>query len=201
VGTPVRGLSQVQLRETILERPTMARKIADPSNDPVLSTYDKYEDAQSAVDKLSDNRFPVQSVAIVGVNLKMVEQVIGRMSWGRAAAGGLMTGAWFGLLLGLFVSFFASSEETSGATLIGLGLLYGAGFGIIFGLVSYMLTGGKRDFVSRSQIVATRYDVHVASAGLNDAKKILGLSTVWPPPLPEQGSQPASGEAPTSPGV
>ena len=155
----------------------------------------------SAVDKLSDNRFPVQSVAIVGVNLKMVEQVIGRMSWGRAAAGGLMTGAWFGLLLGLFVSFFASSEETSGATLIGLGLLYGAGFGIIFGLVSYMLTGGKRDFVSRSQIVATRYDVHVASAGLNDAKKILGLSTVWPPPLPEQGSQPASGEAPTSPGV
>ncbi|MFT6563344.1 MAG: hypothetical protein ACJAY5_000068, partial [Actinomycetes bacterium] len=39
----------------------MARKIADPSNDPVLSTYDKYEDAQSAVDKLSDNRFPVQS--------------------------------------------------------------------------------------------------------------------------------------------
>jgi hypothetical protein len=179
----------------------MARKIADPSNDPVLSTYDKYEDAQSAVDKLSDNRFPVQSVAIVGVNLKMVEQVIGRMSWGRAAAGGLMTGAWFGLLLGLFVSFFASSEETSGATLIGLGLLYGAGFGIIFGLVSYMLTGGKRDFVSRSQIVATRYDVHVASAGLNDAKKILGLSTVWPPPLPEQGSQPASGEAPTSPGV
>ncbi|MFT6564752.1 MAG: hypothetical protein ACJAY5_001512, partial [Actinomycetes bacterium] len=75
------------------------------------------------------------------------------------------------------------------------------GFGIIFGLVSYMLTGGKRDFVSRSQIVATRYDVHVASAGLNDAKKILGLSTVWPPPLPEQGSQPASGEAPTSPGV
>lgn len=167
-----------------------SRKIADPSNDPVLSTYKKYEDAQAAVDKLSDNKFPVASVAIVGVDLKMVEQVIGRMSWGRAAGGGLMTGAWFGLLLGLFVSFFARSEQTSPATLIGLGLLYGAGFGIIFGLVSYKMSGGKRDFVSRSQIVATRYDVHVAQAGLNDAKRILGLSTVWPPPLPEETANP-----------
>ncbi len=161
--------------------------IADPSSDPVLSSYDNYEDAQAAVDTLSDNRFPVQSVAIVGVDLKMVEQVIGRMSWGRAAAGGLMTGAWFGLLLGLFVSIFASSEERSSVTVIGLGLLFGAGFGIIFGLVSYMMTGGKRDFVSRSQIVAHRYDIHVQADGLRDAKKILGLSTVWPPPLPEQG--------------
>jgi len=169
-----------------------SRKIADPSDDPVLSTYSKYDDAQAAVDKLSDNKFPVQSVAIVGVDLKMVEQVIGRMSWGRAAGGGLMTGAWFGLLLGLFVSIFASSEETSGATLIGLGLLYGAGFGIIFGLVSYTMSGGKRDFVSRSQIVATRYDVHVAQAGLNDARRILGLSTIWPPPLPEETPTPTN---------
>ncbi len=173
------------------------RQLPDPSNDPVLSTYDKYADAQAAVDKLSDNKFPVQKVAIVGVDLKMVEQVMGRLSWGRAAAGGLMTGAWFGLLLGLFVSIFARSEDMSSSTLILLGLVYGAGFGIIFGLVSYWLTGGKRDFVSRSQIVATRYDVHVDAEVLADAKKILGLVTAWPPPLPDSAPSQSAGEPPS----
>lgn len=171
-------------------------KVPDPTTDPVLASYSDYIEAQAAVDKLSDNRFPVQKVAIVGVELKMVEQVVGRMSWGRAAGGGLLMGAWFGLLLGLFVSFFAAEEGSSPTTLILLGLLYGAGFGIIFGLVSYWLTGGKRDFVSRSQIAATRYDVHVTSDGMADARKILGIAAVWPPPVeadnPEGGEPTAS---------
>ena len=84
---------------------------------------------------MSDNKFPVHKVAIVGVDLRMVEQVIGRLSWGRAAGGGLLTGAWFGLLLGIFVSFFARQEDANpDADSV---RAYGAGFGIIFGLVSY----------------------------------------------------------------
>jgi len=159
--------------------------LPDPRTQPVLASFDDYLDAQKAVDTLSDSKFAVQAVSIVGVDLKMVEQVLGRMSWGRAAGGGLLTGAWFGLLLGLFVSIFAKTEELSTGTIIFLGLLYGAGFGIIFGLVSYALTGGKRDFVSRSQIQATRYDVHCDGATIGEARKILGLSTIWPPPLAE----------------
>lgn len=159
-------------------------KLPDSSTHPVLASYDDYLDAQAAVDKLSDEKFPVQGVTIVGVDLKMVETVLGRMSWGRAAAGGLMTGAWFGLLLGIFVSFFAKTEDMSATTLMLLGLVYGAGFGIIFGLVSYWMTGGKRDFVSRSQIRAARYDVHVDGRTIGEARKILGISAQWPPPLP-----------------
>jgi hypothetical protein len=177
--------------------PPAIPQLPDPSTDPVLVSYANYLEAQQAVDTLSDNRFPVQKVAIVGVDLRMVEQVIGRMSWGRAAAGGLMTGAWFGLLLGLFVSFFASAEESNPTSLIVLGLVYGAGFGIIFGLVSYWMTGGKRDFLSRSQVIANRYDVHVTADGIADARKILGLSAQWPPPLPDDvnaGGAPADGD-------
>lgn len=48
------------------------------------------------------------------------------MSWGRAALGGLMMGAWLGVLLGLFVSLFATSEANLW-TLVGLGLIYGGG--------------------------------------------------------------------------
>ena len=169
----------------------------DPTTDPVLASFDNYLAAQEAVDRLSDNKFPVQKLAIVGVDLRMVEQVIGRMSWGRAAGGGLLTGAWFGLLLGLFVSFFAKAEDANPTTLIILGLIYGAGFGIIFGLVSYWMTGGKRDFLSRSQILAHHYDVHVTADGLGAARKILGLAAQWPPPLQE--AAPATGAASNEP--
>ena len=163
----------------------MARQqpnVPDPTANPLLASYDNYLDAQEAVDKLSDNKFPVQAVAIVGVDLRMVEQVIGRMSWGRAAVGGLLTGAWFGLLLGFFVSFFAKTEDLSAWSIVLLGLVYGAGFGIIFGLASYWMTGGKRDFVSRSQISAARYDVHVDGQVIAEARRILGMSATWPPP-------------------
>lgn len=161
---------------------------------PVLASYEQYADAQSAVDTLSDNRFPVQHVAIVGVDLRLVETVLGRMSWGRAALGGMGTFAWFGVLIGLFVSFFGS-QDSSATQLILLGLLFGAAFGIVFGMVSYAFTGGKRDFVSRQALQALRYDVLCDSEVLGQARQILGLAPGWPPVAPES-SAPVTDEAP-----
>jgi hypothetical protein len=153
----------------------------DVTKRPVLASFDDYAGAQKAVDTLSDNGFPVQNTAIVGVDVRIVEAVLGRMSWGRAAVSGLGTGAWFGILIGLFVGLFSS---TSGGLLplIGLGLLYGAAFGIVFGLISYAFTRGRRDFISRQQLVASRYDVHCEQAVLGEARRILGLGAGWPPP-------------------
>ncbi len=142
---------------------------------PVLAGYATYGEAQAAVDKLSDNKFPVQNVAIVGVNLRLVEAVVGRLSWGRAAMSGLAMGAWFGLLLGLFVSLFARGDGST-FSLVMLGLVYGAAFGIVFGLLSYAFTGGKRDFLSRSQITAERYDVVCDTSVLGQARQILGVA-------------------------
>ena len=57
---------------------------ADPfkqlENRPVLARYATYAEEQFAVDKLSDAKFPVQNVAIVGVDLRLVEAVVGRLS-------------------------------------------------------------------------------------------------------------------------
>lgn len=170
--------------------------IASVAKRPLLASYATYEEAQKAVDTLSDNKFPVENVAIVGVDLRIVESVLGRMSWGRAAGGGLLAGAWFGLLLGLFVSLFARDSGYTSTQLIMLGLLYGAAFGIIFGLVSYAFTRGRRDFVSRSQIQALRYDVLCESAVMAQAKKVLGLNPdpFAAPPTPQDtdgGQSPA----------
>jgi hypothetical protein len=156
---------------------------ADVTKRPVLASYDDYLAAQKAVDTLSDNGFPVQNVAIVGVDVRIVESVLGRMSWGKAATSGLFSGAWFGALIGLFIALFASPNGEI-LPLLGLGLLYGAAAGIVFGMVSYAFTGGKRDFVSRQQLQAARYDVLCEQQVLGEARKILGLSATWPPPLP-----------------
>jgi hypothetical protein len=165
---------------------------------PVLSSYDNYEDAQKAVDTLSDNGFPVQHLAIVGVDLRLVESVLGRMSWARAALGGAATVAWLGALVGLFVSFFGS-QDVSAFEYVLLGLLYGAGFGIVFGLVSYGFTGRRRDFVSRQDIQASRYDVLCDSEVLGKARKVLGLAAVWPPPLETAGEMPEADTTATQP--
>jgi hypothetical protein len=159
-----------------------ASAFGDVTKRPVLASYDDYLDAQKAVDTLSDNGFPVQNVAIVGVGVRIVEAVLGRLSWGRAALGGMATGMWFGALIGLFVGLFSS---TSGSLwpLLGLGLIYGAAFGIVYGLISHALTGGKRDFVSRQQLVAERYDVLCEQDVIGEARKILGIGG-WPPAPP-----------------
>ncbi|MGN6575078.1 MAG: general stress protein [Nocardioides sp.] len=104
-----------------------------------LGVYDRYEDAQKAVDFLSDNEFPVENCMIVGTDLKQVERVTGRLTTGRVAVGGLLSGVWMGLFVGLIFSLF----------------------GLIWALVGYAATRGRRDFTSVSQVVATRYEVLV----------------------------------------
>ena len=66
-----------------------------------LAVYDTYDEAQRAVYHLSDKEFPVQNLMIVGTDLKRIERVTGRLSWGRVAGAGAVTGLWFGVFVGL----------------------------------------------------------------------------------------------------
>lgn len=169
----------------------------DVTRRPVLASYDDYAAAQQAVDTLSDKGFPVQNVAIVGVDVRIVESVIGRVTWGRAAISNMLTGAWFGLLIGLFVGLFSATTDSL-LPLVGLGLLYGAAFGIVLGLVTHAISGGKRDFVSRQQLQAARYDVLCERAVIDEARKVLGLGAGWPPgPTGDLRATPTT--TPTSP--
>ncbi len=136
-----------------------------------VATYDVYGHAQRAVDFLSDERFPVERVQIVGTDLRMVEQVFGRLNWGRAILSGAATGAWIGLFVGLLMSILVPDLGAGAAVLTGL--LYGVVSGALFGAVSYALSGGRRDFVSRSQIVPSRYDVLVETQYADQARDVL----------------------------
>ena len=156
--------------------PSAHDQYSDIPRGQVVGSYDTYVEAQRAVDFLSDEQFPVQHVSIVGSDLKMVENVLGRLTRGRAAMAGAASGAWFGLFVGVLLSLFAS-KNTNGFGLVIAALLYGAVFGAIFGFVGHALSGGKRDFTSRSKIVASSYDVHCTWAEADKAREVLARMT------------------------
>ena len=81
-------------------------RLPTPFHGEVLASYQTYEQAQRAVDYLSDEKFPVQNVAIVGTDLRMVERVTGRLSYPRVALAGAASGAYLGLFVGLLLSLF-----------------------------------------------------------------------------------------------
>jgi len=146
-----------------------------------VASYTTYDAAQAAVDQLSDDGFPVETIDIVGSELRLVERVTGRLTNGRAALLGASAGAWFGLLIGLLVGLF-----TTGATWLGLvlgGIVIGALWGAVVGFASHAATRGRRDFASTRALVPGKYDV-VARGGQTDAaKQVLsraGLRTTQP---------------------
>ncbi len=142
-----------------------------PTGVPVGS-YETYEQAQRAVDFLSDEHFPVENVTIVGNGLRMVERVTGRLNQGRASATGAAGGAWWGLFIGAMLLLF-SSAESNGFLILLLTVISGAVFGAVFGIIGYSLAGGRRDFTSQSSVVATSYDVLCKYQHADNARGLL----------------------------
>jgi hypothetical protein len=135
-----------------------------------LAVYDDYAAAQKSVDFLSDNKFPVEHLMIVGTDLKRVERITGRLTTGRVALGGLLSGLWLGLFVGLIFSFFV--DENILAMIVST-MLLGAVFGIIWALLGYALARGQRDFSSVTQVVATKYEVLVEHKVAGQARELL----------------------------
>jgi len=135
-----------------------------------VATYPDYPAAQKAVDYLSDNKFPVEKTAIVGTDLRLVENVLGRLTTGRAALAGAGSGAWFGLFIGLLFGLFSNSNWF--AVLI-VAILVGAVWGAVFGAIAHATTGGRRDFASRSSLQASQYAVTVTADASDEARALL----------------------------
>ena len=150
----------------------MSASVSMPLGGVQVGCYDSYEQAQAAVDYLADEKFAVENVTIIGSDLKQVERVTGRLSWGRAIAAGAAAGVWWGLFVGLLLGIFAP-DGTNWAGSVLTGLLIGLLFGALFGVMGYAATRGRRDFTSTSAIVAGRYDVMCNPVRAEDARALL----------------------------
>jgi hypothetical protein len=140
-----------------------------------VGTYHDYASAQAAVDHLSDSKFPVEHTAIVGTDLRLVENVTGRLTTGRSAFAGAGSGAWFGLFIGLILAIFTNANWVG---VVIFGVLIGALWGGTFGAIAHALTGGRRDFTSRSTLQANQYAV-VVDAEFSDAARHLLIQLNW----------------------
>ena len=146
----------------------------------VIASFDRYEDAQRAVDALADRDFDVAGLALEGRGLRVIERVTGPMNYGRAALQGAASGAMIGLVFGLIfwlLDWFAPAESV---IVLGLyGILIGAFWGTILGLLGQWMTRGARDFDSVSAMAADTYDVTAPPERAAEARRVLselGLS-------------------------
>jgi heat induced stress protein YflT len=154
----------------------MEAQTTPPSPPPrrVIASYTRYEEAQRAVDYLSDEKFPVERVAIIGEGLQLVEQVTGRLTWGKAALNGVLGGAITGLFLGWLLGLFNIIDPLVSSFVLALwGLAFGVVIGAIMGVIGYAATGGRRDFTSVGTMRAQQYNIMVDAEVADEAQRLL----------------------------
>lgn len=162
----------------------------------VVATFESYPQAQEAVDVLARADFPVDKVSIVGSDLKSVERVTGKLTWGRVALAGAASGAWLGIFFGLLLIIFS---PTVSLAFVLAALLIGAGFGMLWGIVSYAINRRRRDFTSVQQVIATSYSVLVDSDLGNRARNLLAGGGAGAPAANPSPSVPPVAPHPSDP--
>ena len=143
-----------------------------------IARYGEYADAQRAVDRLSDDGFPVEQLDIVGSDLKLVERVTGRLTKARAAGAGALSGSWIGLLIGVLLGLFTTGHTWLG--MIAAGVVFGALWGAAFGFAAHAATRGRRDFSSVRGLTAGYYDLIARGASSERARVMLGQAGLLP---------------------
>ncbi len=147
-----------------------------PMLDPIsaawntVARFDDYESAQRAVDRLSDDGFPVEKLDVVGSDLRLVERVTGRLTKVQAAGAGAVSGLWLGLLFGMLLGLFTSGH--SFFAVVATGIAFGALGGAVFGFATHAATRGRRDFSSVRGLTAAHYDL-IAREGTAERARVM----------------------------
>ena len=136
--------------------------IGDPTKSRVvIATYPEYLQAQRAVDFLSDQKFPVERTAIVGERSENRGAGHGpprldagaEPRHGPGRGDGRLYRRWSSL------SWVSAARGADFLPLLLDGLLIGVMIGAAWGLLSYALSGGRRDFTSVGGMRADHYSV------------------------------------------
>ena len=168
-------------RMSMLNRPAASTEIGE-----TVATMTEYEAAQKMVSKLIAAEVPARDIAIVGIGVRTVERVTGRLGYATAARSGAING----LLIGLFLSaiFVLGNPAATMGAFVGV-LLVGVAVGMLLSIVTFTIVRRRRDFASVTQLAADHYDVTVLPASLHKARTALGRHTT-PRPAPVISDEP-----------
>lgn len=163
-----------------------------------VGVFNTYSEAQKAVDSLADQDFPVKNLAIVGTDLKLVERVTGRRTWGTVLGQGVMSGLSTGFIVAIFMMLLLEGNIL-GQLLTAL--LIGVGVGLMFAILGYALSRGQRDFTSVTQTVATKYEILCEHKHVGKARELLSDTLRKASFSPHGPPQPAGPAGPGGPSV
>lgn len=161
-----------------------------------LGTYSTYAEVQAVVDALADAEFPVQNTMIVGTDLKVIERVTGRQTWGRVILNGVFSGAWMGLFIGLLLALFAGEFL---ATIVS-GVLFGILFFTVWSVIGYLMSGGRRDYTSMTATIPMQFELMVEHTHAEAARQILASTHAVPQSAAKPEARPAAAPAPGAAG-
>nr|WP_238589790.1 hypothetical protein [Pseudonocardia sp. AL041005-10] len=116
----------------------------------------------------------MQRAAIVGRDLRSVEQIVGRLTVVTAVWRGALSGAVPGALIGWIFGLFAWINPLIGGLLLAAyGLVLGAVLGAVVGLVVYAFQRGRRDFTSVTVVEPRHFDLVVDEEVAAEATRLL----------------------------
>ena len=113
----------------------------------------------------------MQNLCIVGTDLKQVERVLGRRTWGTVILQGVTSGVSMALLFALLALIFFPGQHF--LPLFLLALLIGIGISVVMQAITYALSGGRRDFTSVTQTIATKYEILCEHKATMQARQLL----------------------------
>jgi len=144
-----------------------------PSVVEPVASYASYADAENAVNLLAD-RGQAEGRGIVAGELRFVERVTERRSYGAAAGDAAAMAGATGAIVGFLLGYFNLTAPLSAAFALALwGLLFGTAVGALVGLLVHALGGRQRDFSSVRTLEAGRYDVLAPPAVAGEARRLL----------------------------
>lgn len=147
-----------------------------------VATFTDYESAQKAVSRLIASDIPARDIAIVGMGLRSIERVTGRLGYATAARSGAVNGLLLGLLFSAILVIGAPTVPIQ--AFVGV-LFVGIAIGMLLAIVSYSFVRRRRDYASVMQVLADHYDLTVAANSIHRARQVLGDRPAPPtPPTP-----------------
>lgn len=132
-----------------------------------VATYRNYETAQQAINSLAEADIDISGMALVGSEVRVVERVMGKLTWRKVAMAGAMRGLTFGLFLGIV--FWLLVPE-AGIAILAMPVL-GIAFGMLLSIVTHTFTRKNRQYQSVQQLIPASFDLiaprEVAAAAMH----------------------------------